>query len=88
MVFCPNCGKELGKEDKNFCTNCGSGVNKPKKKILSDTATAIFSALVLSCALAFFFLYAVKLDVVFSIVLALLFFIGLSIVFYNFLKTP
>ena len=88
MVSCQNCGKELGKEDKNFCTNCGNNVSKLKKKILPDGTIAILSALVLSCALAFFFFYAVRLDSVFSVVLALLSFIGFSIVFYNFLRAP
>lgn len=57
-----------------------------RKKALPYAATSMGAALALSCALAFFFYYVVSLDIVFSLVLALPFFIGLSILFYNFLE--
>ena len=57
-----------------------------KKKTLPYAATAVGGGAVLSGALAFFFYYVIRLDIVFSLVLALPFFIGLSILFYNFLE--
>ena len=57
-----------------------------KKKALPYTATAAGGALLLSGALTCFFYYVISLDIVFSLMLALPFFIGLSILFYNFLE--
>ena len=57
-----------------------------KKKDLPYAATAVGGSLVLSGALACFFYYVINLDVVFSLMLAFPFFIGLSILFYNFLE--
>jgi len=44
------------------------------------------AAAVLSACIAIFFYYVISLDAVYSLVLALPFFIGLSILFYNFLE--
>lgn len=57
-----------------------------KKKAIPYAATAVGGALVLSGSLALFFYFVISLDVVFSLMLALPFFIGLSILFYNFLE--
>ena len=57
-----------------------------KKKALPYAVTAVGGALVLSGSLACFFYYVISLDAVFSLMLALPFFIGLSILFYNFLE--
>ncbi len=57
-----------------------------RKKALPYAATAVGGAAALSCALAVFFYYVIRLDIVFSLALALPFFIGLSILFYNFLE--
>ena len=57
-----------------------------KKKVLPYAATAVGGAIVLSGALACFFYYVINLDVVFSLMLAIPFFIGLSILFFNFLE--
>jgi len=57
-----------------------------KKKTLPYAATAVGGGTVLSGALACFFYFVISLDVVFSLMLALPFFIGLSILFYNFLE--
>jgi len=57
-----------------------------KKKALPYAATAVGGALVLSGSLACFFYFVISLDAVFSLMLALPFFIGLSILFYNFLE--
>ena len=59
---------------------------KGKKKDLPYAATAVGGAIVLSGALACFFHFVISLDIVFSLVLALPFFIGLSILFFNFLE--
>ena len=34
-MFCPNCGKELGKDAK-FCNNCGQTVQSPEQGIIID----------------------------------------------------
>jgi hypothetical protein len=60
--------------------------NAGKKKALPYAATAVGGALLLSGALAVFFYMVISLDAVFSLMLALPFFIGLSILFYNFLE--
>jgi len=57
-----------------------------KKKALPYTATAVGGAFLLSGSLALFFYFVINLDAVFSLMLALPFFIGLSILFYNFLE--
>ena len=57
-----------------------------KKKALPYAATAIGGAAILSGALACFFYFVISLDIVFSLMLALPFFIGLSILFFNFLE--
>ncbi|MCX6771062.1 MAG: hypothetical protein NTX79_03330 [Candidatus Micrarchaeota archaeon] len=57
-----------------------------KKKSLPYAVTSIGGAAVLSGALAFFFYCVIGLDIVFSLMLALPFFIGLSILFFNFLE--
>ena len=57
-----------------------------KKKALPYAATAAGGSAVLSGALAVFFYYVLSLDLVFSLMLALPFFIGLAILFYNFLE--
>ena len=57
-----------------------------KKKAIPYAATAVGGAALLSGALAFFFYYVISLDNIFSLMLALPFFIGLSILFYNFLE--
>jgi len=57
-----------------------------KKKSVPYAATAVGGAALLSGALAVFFYYVISLDAVFSLMLAFPFFIGLSILFYNFLE--
>ena len=57
-----------------------------KKKPLPYIATAVGASAVLSGALAAFFYYVVNLDWLFSLLLALTCFIGLSILFYEFLE--
>ena len=57
-----------------------------RKRALPYAVTAVGGAAVLSGALAVFFYYVISLDAVFSSMLALPFFIGLSILFYNFLE--
>ena len=57
-----------------------------KKKVIPYAATAVGGSLVLSGALACFFYYVINLDGVFSLMLAIPFFIGLSILFFNFLE--
>ena len=57
-----------------------------RKKALPYAATAAGGALVLSGALACFFYYVISLDSAFSLMLAFPFFIGLSILFFNFLE--
>ena len=57
-----------------------------KKKALPYAATALGGSAVLSGSLACFFYYVINLDIVFSLMLALPFFIGLSILFFNFLE--
>ena len=62
-------------------------MNAPTKgKEVPYAATAIGGAAVLSGALALFFIYVIKLDWPYGLCLALPFFIGLSILFYNFLE--
>ena len=57
-----------------------------KKKSVPYAATAVGGAFVLSGSLALFFCFVISLEAVFSLMLALPFFIGLSILFYNFLE--
>ena len=57
-----------------------------KKKAIPYAATSLGGAAVLSGALACFFYFVINLDLVFSLTLALPFFIGLSILFFNFLE--
>ena len=57
-----------------------------RKKPLPYVATAVVASAVLSGALAAFFYYAIGLDWLLSALLALTFFIGLTILFYEFLE--
>lgn len=57
-----------------------------KRKELPYAATAMGGAALLSGAIAMFFYYVIRLDAVYALVLALTFFIGLSILFYEFLE--
>jgi len=56
------------------------------KKSMPYKATSAGGAFVISGALALFFVYVINLDPLFSLCLALPFFIGLSILFYEFLE--
>jgi hypothetical protein len=57
-----------------------------KKKTLPYKATAVLGALAVSIALALFFIFVINLDALFALCLTLPFFIGLSILFYEFLE--
>jgi len=57
-----------------------------KKKALACAVTAVGAAAVLSGTIAFFFYYVMNIDNVFSLLIALMFFIGFSKLFYNFLE--
>jgi hypothetical protein len=61
-------------------------IEEPRKKPHHDALVSVGASLVLSACIAVFFYYAINLDAVYSLVLALPFFIGLSILFYNFLE--
>jgi len=63
-----------------------SKMEEPKKKPGHDAAIAILGAALISGAMAAFFHYLISLDIVLSLMLALPFFIGLSILFFNFLE--
>ena len=63
-----------------------SRMSEPRKKPYHDAAIAVAGAAALSGSIALFFFYVISLDAVYSLVLALTFFIGLSILFYEFLE--
>lgn len=57
-----------------------------KKKAIPYAVTAAGAAFLISAGLAAFMYYAINLDLLFSVILALTFFVGLSILFYEFLE--
>ncbi|GEM_PF-1822589 len=63
-----------------------SRIDEPRKKPRHDAMVSVGGGAALSACIALFFYYVIGLDVVFSLALALPFFIGLSILFYNFLE--
>lgn len=63
-----------------------SRINEPRKKPLRDAALAVVCAALVAGAMAAFFIHVIMQDELFALCLAFPFFVGLTILFFNFLE--